>query len=277
MIKFVLLSAFCFSYLGVGSMRSNADPTRIPRTVSIGYHISMRATEVTVEEWMDFIVSNNFDTTLFPDAKGMPNFAYRLVFEDLKSRGRFKYVTVSKSLQVSIVNRVLWDSVNHMNEVYPANTPVVGISFEQARLFCKWKEGQINAVAKSGRLLTVGLPSIGQYDELIENIDSAKKSVKKSCPVYGFNFNHEACERFLGTGGGNPGVTLVRVDAYWPSKLGLYNLQGNAAEMTSSEGIAMGGSYRHYAWQCAKGQRQMYKGSQDWLGFRFVVSEKKAD
>ena len=68
------------------------------------------------------------------------------------------------------------------------------------------------------------------------------------------------------------GLYLVRVDAYWPSDLGLYNLQGNAAEMTSTEGIAMGGSFSHYAIQSFNDQKQQYSKAENWLGFRYTVT-----
>lgn len=68
------------------------------------------------------------------------------------------------------------------------------------------------------------------------------------------------------------GQSLLRVDSYWPTSLGLYGIQGNAAEMTSSKGIAMGGSFRHYAYQSASSEVQNYSDAGDWLGFRYVVT-----
>jgi hypothetical protein len=42
--------------------------------------------------------------------------------------------------------------------------------------------------------------------------------------------------------------------------------------MTSTEGIAMGGSFRQYACECTSDHQQSYIGPQDWLGFRYTVT-----
>ena len=63
------------------------------------------------------------------------------------------------------------------------------------------------------------------------------------------------------------GTHLQSADWFWPDDNGLYNLQGNAAEMTITEGVAMGGSIpRQYARQTFKDDQQLYAGPQDWLG-----------
>jgi len=49
-------------------------------------------------------------------------------------------------------------------------------------------------------------------------------------------------------------------------------LQGNAAEMTSTEGIAMGGSFRHSARETFSDRKQEYNKPENWLGFRYVVT-----
>ena len=68
------------------------------------------------------------------------------------------------------------------------------------------------------------------------------------------------------------GRNVIRVDAHWPTKSGIYCLQGNAAEMTSTKGIAMGGSFRHYARESYNDQTQTYNKAEDWLGFRYIVT-----
>jgi hypothetical protein len=70
----------------------------------------------------------------------------------------------------------------------------------------------------------------------------------------------------------NSSQNLARADAYWPTHEGLYNLEGTAAEMTSTKGIAMGGSFCQYACECTGDHQQTYSGPQDWLGFRYIVT-----
>jgi hypothetical protein len=54
-------------------------------------------------------------------------------------------------------------------------------------------------------------------------------------------------------------------------KCKLYNLRGNAAEMTSEKGIAFGGSYLHRANCSYVNDFQKYESSEEWLGFRCVA------
>ena len=70
------------------------------------------------------------------------------------------------------------------------------------------------------------------------------------------------------------GLGLEMVDSYFPTTLGLYNLQGNAAEMTEIYGIAMGGSFRQPARESYNDKSQLYHKAQDWLGFRYIVTVK---
>jgi len=43
--------------------------------------------------------------------------------------------------------------------------------------------------------------------------------------------------------GEDGGYYTVRVDAYWPSRFGLFNVIGNVAEMTDVEGVQKGGCW----------------------------------
>jgi hypothetical protein len=61
---------------------------------------------------------------------------------------------------------------------------------------------------------------------------------------------------------------------YFPNKQGLFELQGNVAEMTSVKGIAMGGSCQHVAADCQPGVQNRYVDPAYWVGFR-VLSEFK--
>ena len=66
----------------------------------------------------------------------------------------------------------------------------------------------------------------------------------------------------------------MRVDSYWPNDLGFYNLQGNASEMTNTKGIAIGGSFRHYAIESLNTKKQEYNQPEDWLGFRYMITNQ---
>jgi len=56
-----------------------------------------------------------------------------------------------------------------------------------------------------------------------------------------------------------------------PNSIGLYNMIGNVAEMTQRPGIAKGGSWYHQLSESKISDRQLYRGPQAWLGFRYVA------
>jgi hypothetical protein len=149
--------------------------------------------------------------------------------------------------------------------------PITGISFEQAVKFCKWKEQLFNSDRADNKKIKIELPSIDIYKRIIENFDSLCTSCSDPCMRFRFNYKHPPCHsRDLVLS--SQGQTLLRVDSYGPTRLKLYGIQGNAAEMTASNGVAMGGSFAHYANQSANSETQPYAGPERWLGFRYVVS-----
>jgi hypothetical protein len=239
------------------------DPTQIPGCVPIGNNVSMYFGEVTLDDYGEFIIANQFDRSLYPADSALGDQSYKDIFKQLDG---------VKDMQ-GLARKFLGNRTD-TGFYYPARYPIVGISFEQAIRFCEWKEAEINSDRPEGRKVRVSLPSIQQYRTLIENIDSVAAPQKKlPCHVSTMNFKNsiwfcKPSKWYWRT----QAHQLVRVDAFWPSKLRLYNLEGNAAEMTSTKGIAMGGSFRQYASECTSDHEQSYSGPQDWVGFRYVVT-----
>lgn len=116
--------------------------------------------------------------------------------------------------------------------------------------------------------VNIDLPTDAIYKMVITDVDSLNY---KGCAL--FNFIHCQCiSNTKKNFNEHLGKSLVVADAYFPTESGIYNLLGNAAEMTTMEGKAMGGSFRHYARQSYSNQTHVYTGPEDWLGFRYVVS-----
>jgi hypothetical protein len=63
---------------------------------------------------------------------------------------------------------------------------------------------------------------------------------------------------------------LAPVTSYWPSPLGIFNLSGNAAEMTNIPGIAVGGSWRDV--DVTLQSKSKYEDANCTLGFRVVFT-----
>jgi|GEM_PF-2527973 len=246
--------------------------TLLEGTTKIEAYLAMKVAEVNIQEWMIFILDNHYDSTLFPSINLLSKPA-QLLFLDLKKRKDFKYLKISKKKdhdlgeietvsQTSAFTRLCKeDSI----EFSILATPITAITYSQVKQYCAWLE----TVVKRHREIdiTISLPPGPLYHYVITNLDSLNH---QGCALY--NFIHCSCvSQTKKDINQSLGKYLVRADAYFPTALGLYNLQGNAAEMTTSEGEAKGGSYRHYAKDSYNNQIQHYIGAEDWLGFRYIV------
>lgn len=261
---------------------SQKNATTIPGTRAVDNVSSMDGTEITIAEWLHFIINNDFDSTLFPARETMSP-AGKLLFDDLRKKSAFEYIKLfSRPARAEKWGKIgymetpaLRRMANTDTNTFSMYIPVVGISFEQAARFCAWRE----AVVNEGRevKLHISLPSLEWYQKVNMNKDSLCGPEAKcdSCSGYQLNYAHARCALVkVRKEAATQGRGLLRADYYWPSKEGLYNIQGNAAEMTATKGVAAGGSFRHYAMASYSNQTQTYSGPEDWLGFRCLITLK---
>ncbi len=68
---------------------------------------------------------------------------------------------------------------------------------------------------------------------------------------------------------------LFPTTAFYPNTFGLYTLQGNTSEMTSTAGVAAGGNFTLGIDQAQFNSTQNFSRPEFWLGFR-CVAEKVA-
>lgn len=283
MQKGILISAFILFILT--DLFGQKNPTEIYGTVPIDDVSSMDATEVAINEWVLFIINNNFNSDFFPNPSSISN-STRLFFEDLKKQKDFEYIKLITNYRplrenYGSIGFYVTKKFNEMaamdTNYFSINIPIVGISFRQAKKFCEWRESVVNKYKAIN--IKVTLPSFDVYKKVNVNKDSLCKPELNcgACKGYQINFFHQKCipakfNRRDKHQLESQGQSLLRADSYWPSILGLYNIQGNAAEMTSIEGIAVGGSFRHFASQSYNDQTQIYKKEEDWLGFRCLIT-----
>ncbi|MGC4102134.1 SUMF1/EgtB/PvdO family nonheme iron enzyme [Ferruginibacter sp.] len=258
------------------NLSAQKNPTKIYGTVPINNVSSMDATEITVTEWIYFILNTNFDPGFFPDLSHITP-AAKMLFEDLKKGKDFEYIDPiyntgylkenfgAKGFRVKKKVKLLYEADTNF---FSFNVPIVGISFAQAKAFCAWRESVVNQYKPVK--VSIALPPIEVYEKVIENKDSINP---KSCYLQNsLNCNCLVIKKTKDFK--SQGKCVIRADSYWPSMLGLYCLQGNAAEMTATEGIAMGGSFRDYARESFRDRKQNYSAPGDWLGFRCLVTLK---
>jgi len=167
---------------------------------------------------------------------------------------------------------------NPMRDMYsshPAygNYPVVNISHEAAKAYCEWLTKQYNLQRK--RTYTQVLFRLPTPEEW--RLAAGSGDMKATNPFNGpFVRNSKGCYlaniqpepgKFYDDGG----FFMVKASSYEPNKLGLYNVLGNVAEMTSKNGEAKGGSWYNLYEECSFDKVQKYAGPNPETGFRIVM------
>jgi len=165
------------------------------------------------------------------------------------------------------------------------NYPVVGINYEQAVAFCKWRTERVKYFLSVARKFDYPdfeyrLPSKEEWEYLSGGsgeIFSAQNHIeqvvnKKDNQVYvdhrkaNFKSNDTLISPFY----------TRPVKSYSKNHLGMFDVIGNVSEMTSTKGISKGGSWNHTLDESRVGKDIIYTKPTAWLGFRCVCVVKKS-
>ena len=158
--------------------------------------------------------------------------------------------------------------------------PVVGVSYEQAIPFCKWRTDRVKEfIALSKQSIQERLGVRDFYYRLPTKKEwEYAAAAGTEVPVYGQNvineknvpnvFVAETKALYAGNMGGFSDAVPVKYQ--FPNRYNLYNTIGNVAEMVEEKGIAKGGSFDHPLEQCAIPFAVEYTKPMRWLGFRCV-------
>lgn len=171
--------------------------------------------------------------------------------------------------------------------------PVVGISYEQAVEFCKWRSDRVNELfvkdprlnpfpgkhylyrlptKEEWELAAAGKLNISEYPYGYKDT-TARKGVWKGSSL--FNYKYESTKRKPSINNEVERSALTSpLTAYLPNGYGLYNMIGNVSEIISEKGIAKGGSYNSTLEECKIQYQQSYTKPEAWLGFRCVCEVK---
>lgn len=236
--------------------------------------------------------------TLYVDQTEMTNVGWREYWYYLD---RFDSANSFRALPDSLVWR---DSILYNEPLveyyfrHPGfnNYPVVGIRYEQAIEYCKWRTFVVNLGAymtenklhKFEEHLKDSFPIKVYYrlptKEEWEMIAAGKFSNKTAfgeresfSKWRGKQFRSFNCiypndtSRFAH----DNAIYTADVKAYFKNSFGCYNMIGNVAEMVSEKGIAKGGSFFRELDSCKISIDQKYSDPQAWLGFRCVAVKVK--
>lgn len=230
------------------------------------------------------------------------NVQYRQFINDLRLNNRLD------DLKIALPDTNAWvlhvRSAEKYKEHYfshPAydHYPVVNVSYEGAQLYCKW---YYEKVAKQFEGLNVNpfrLPYKAEFiracrgdnhyqqyawngSELTKSDDGSVLCNFTSLGSENIHYNLEkkTYEIILidksSTLVGKEKYTNADVTApsksYWPNVFGLYNLNGNVAEMINEKGQAIGGSWRSPGYDVRNESVQHYTSPQPTIGFRMVMT-----
>lgn len=197
-----------------------------------------------------------------------------------------EYFKDSVNAALNKLDTTVWDRevcygspyVNYYHK-HPAYNfyPVVGVSYENALAFCKFRTEAVNARWNQlpvhpfpNKKVIYRLPTEQEWELAAMgglNVDSFPFGFKDTLVDGRTIFN--AKDRFY-TKCAMPG-NLRDVETYIPNKLGLKNMIGNVSEMTDKKGIAKGGNFTVALDSCKIKNRQYYFNTEVWLGFRCVA------
>lgn len=220
------------------------------------------------------------------------NFEYSVFLNQLK----LKNDTIN--LAIATLDTTKWNMNNWMNTKYaqyyhrhPAyrNYPVVTVSHDAAKLFCDYVQNALSQKFPTFKF-TCSLPT---KEQLLKAASHANLSVYSWGTNSLENSEGKQLCNFLRIGSENirrneedklvvqlPVLTYSNdysdvtapVKSYWPNAFGVYNLNGNVAEMIAEKGIALGGSWRDTGYDVRSSSETTYKEPSPSIGFRMVLT-----
>lgn len=184
--------------------------------------------------------------------------------------------------------------VHYHNHPAYANYPVVNVGREGVLAYCAWLEARMNEEAGEVNKYAVRLPERHEWwyaangGHLLASYAWGGPSLRnaKGCLLANFrqvgdeNLRRNATTGALEVVSGNEGVLggpydgaaiTAPVDSYAPNDLGLYNMNGNVAELLADGKQAAGGSWRSPGYDVRNESVMPFTGPSPEVGFRVVV------
>lgn len=221
---------------------------------------------------------------LFYDETEITNFHWREYVYWQKNR----FGDTSSEYKTSLPDTTVWLDSTAYNKPYVSyyfshaayrNYPVVGISYEQAADYCKWRTARVKEIYKIRHKKSDHVPNKFHYRlpakeewEMVAKTGYSEKTLKSFEKKYKGMARYNVKRDVLKTDSvknNNPDV-MAPVYSYWPNSYGVWQIMGNVAEIVSEKGIAKGGGWIHRGEEVPAVKEFIYDGPKSWLGFRCV-------
>ncbi|MGE0560575.1 MAG: formylglycine-generating enzyme family protein [Flavobacteriales bacterium] len=282
------------SWSSVGQeMQINDDNKRFKGQTNPSVDIGFRPVISYFNKIINPIGTVKINDQLYMDETEITNFNWQEYLTWLEKKHGKKAAAYKNALPDTMV----WKDNEGNNELYvkyyfshPAyrEYPVVGISYEQAINFCKWRTEQVKELFKTKALtdkkniypsnFEYRLPTKEEW-EAAAKIGYSQKTKKQLDSKYKgqllANLRQKSADNVVVAGNPAQNADLTApVKSYWPNAAGCYNLIGNVAEMIHQQGLAKGGSWINHPNEIAIEKEITYTKPTAWLGFRCVAESK---
>jgi formylglycine-generating enzyme required for sulfatase activity len=166
----------------------------------------------------------------------------------------------------------------HNHSAY-SDYPVVGVTHQQAKDYCKWRSKVVN------EMLLLNPNGLKKFGTILYRLPTQKEwEYAASGGLDKGDFPHGHDELTTSKGDKkvyldwSEGTTTTQQDSFAtaptysfiPNGKGYYNMIGNVAEMVQEEGVAKGGSWKHTVSQSKISSKLSYDVPSPWLGFRCI-------
>lgn len=219
---------------------------------------------------------------------------YREFLNDLKVKGE------AAKFSICNIDSTKWNSKNLFNTSYVdyysshpayADYPVVNITHAAAELYAQWLNEKLDKQFASNGKFKFRLMKQEEYIRAARG-DSKNSyawntnSLRNTDGQILCNFTQLGSEDISQNpengkyeivfaqrdGFPNQNDVLAPAESYWSNQFGIFNLNGNAAEMIDQSGIAVGGSWRNVGYDVRVDSQQKYEDANPQTGFRLVMT-----
>lgn len=215
------------------------------------------------------------------------NLAYANFLQTVsKTSALYKKVQIDSTGWKKCVNNMQELNAYHRHAAF-ANYPVVNISFEAAEAYCKWLTDTYNqTTGRKYKQVLFRLPTEIEWESAARSGKTDGMyawegfEIMDSKGNYVCNFgdlllmstaNARHSKKHTNATASDHHIITAPVSAYKPNALGLFNMCGNAAEMTLEKGYSKGGSWYSKREKLEINQSETYQNTEPFLGFRVFM------